>query len=76
MQNIQLGVVILVLKKVNFANKLITTIKDKLSNPNPNVEFMYNSCHTILYFFQNRYFLLKKKPIQTGLLLTNYNEKF
>lgn len=60
MQNIQLGVVILVLKKVNFANKLITTIKDKLSNPNPNVEFMYNSYHTISYFFQNRYFLLKK----------------
>ena len=60
MQNIQLGVVILVLKKVNFANKLITTIKGKLSNPNPNVEFMYNSYHTILFFLKNRYFLLKK----------------
>lgn len=45
MQNMAGGVAILVLEKVNFTSKLIITVKDKLSNSNPNIE-LYNNYGT------------------------------
>lgn len=39
----RLGVANLVLKKVKLTNKLVITIMEQLSNPNSNVEFLYNN---------------------------------